>query len=327
MTLVTRPMTITLWDFSWYARTGDGDVYENLEGRCAEAVERGYDTLRICAMPFLLFGSGLDTTSMRFSPLENRAGRGTRWYDMDRSSQINAREHMLRLARACDRQGLRLILSSWEYQQSSSLAEDRSWMDQLMAVPPEDRAVRLAECLADLHDFLGAHRLGHVIALTELHNEVQIGHLTDGLRVGEAEGVSLARAEPLTTIKLLRNRLEAGLARFSERRPEDAVTVNYAGVPVGALSDLPDGMDALVLHPYLYGVLGELMRTYGLGQGNDELDEEGLRRDLLRPDAPPFSEAWPAKSGDAWRTGATIIPPALLHAHDWSDPEAFDAWG
>ena len=55
-------LTITLWDFSWYVRTGPGEPFEDLDRAFAEAVERGYNTVRICAMPFLLFGSGLDTS-------------------------------------------------------------------------------------------------------------------------------------------------------------------------------------------------------------------------------------------------------------------------
>ena len=44
-------LTITLWDFSWYVRTGPGEPFEDLDTAFAEAVERGYNTVRICAMP------------------------------------------------------------------------------------------------------------------------------------------------------------------------------------------------------------------------------------------------------------------------------------
>ena len=47
-------LTITLWDFSWYVRTGPGEPFEDLDAAFAQAVERGYNTVRICAMPFLL---------------------------------------------------------------------------------------------------------------------------------------------------------------------------------------------------------------------------------------------------------------------------------
>jgi hypothetical protein len=62
-------LTITLWDFSWYVRTGEGEPFADLDAAFAQAVERGYNTVRICAMPFLLFGSGLDTSALTLGPL------------------------------------------------------------------------------------------------------------------------------------------------------------------------------------------------------------------------------------------------------------------
>lgn len=52
---VPRKLTITMWDFSWYTMTQEGEPYSDLEARFKEAVERGYNTIRICAMPFMLF--------------------------------------------------------------------------------------------------------------------------------------------------------------------------------------------------------------------------------------------------------------------------------
>jgi hypothetical protein len=46
-------LTITLWDFSRYVRTGPGEPFENLDVAFGEAMERGYKRVRICAMPYL----------------------------------------------------------------------------------------------------------------------------------------------------------------------------------------------------------------------------------------------------------------------------------
>ncbi|MGN6443768.1 MAG: cellulase-like family protein [Arthrobacter sp.] len=54
-------LAITLWDFSWYTRAEDGGPYADLDGACAKAAELGYNAIRICAAPLLLFGGlGLD---------------------------------------------------------------------------------------------------------------------------------------------------------------------------------------------------------------------------------------------------------------------------
>ena len=51
-----------------------------------------------------------------------------------------------------------------------------------MTIDPEQRAEAQALALADLIDFLAEHHLDDRVAFTEIHNEVQVGHLADGLR-------------------------------------------------------------------------------------------------------------------------------------------------
>jgi hypothetical protein len=122
-------LTITLWDFSWYVRTGPGEPFEDLDRAFAEAVDRGYNTVRICAMPYLLFGSGLDTSALRLGPLGGEYGQRVRWYDVGHRTVIDARDHLLTLFQAAKRHDCFVIVSSWEYQQSSSFAGDSSWCD------------------------------------------------------------------------------------------------------------------------------------------------------------------------------------------------------
>ena len=48
-THLPEKLTITLWDFSWYVRTGPGEPFEDLDRAFTEAVQRGYNPVRICA--------------------------------------------------------------------------------------------------------------------------------------------------------------------------------------------------------------------------------------------------------------------------------------
>ena len=174
-------LTITLWDFSWYVRTGPGEPFEDLDGAFAEAVERGYNTVRICAMPYLLFGSGLDTSSLELGPLGGGFGQRVRWYDVKEPTVIDARAHLIALFEAARRHNCYVIISSWEYQQSSSFATQPDWCQALMGIDPDRRAEAQAAALAELIDFLAEHDLDDRVAFTEIHNEVQVGHLADGL--------------------------------------------------------------------------------------------------------------------------------------------------
>lgn len=306
---MTERRTICLWDFSWYVRTAPGDAFHDLDRAARETRERGFTTVRICAMPFLLFGSGLDTTRLRLGPLPGGVGRGTRWYDVAADTTIDARAQLLAMFQACDRAGLDVIVSSWEYQQSPAFALEPQWYERLVAVDPDDRPVRLAEACADLLDFLAAHSLDHLVLFTELHNEVASGYLTDGL-------------DPAGNRVLgLHDRLRRGIDRFHERHPDRLCTVNYAGVPVGAMRGIPDNADVLALHPYVYGMLGELIDDLGLR--TRPFDPGPLERTgLLRPGAPRYAD----RQVTGWRADASVIGPGEMYAHDNVDPTRWDAW-
>ena len=304
-------ISVCLWDFTWYTRTGPGEPFEDLDAAFAATVERGYDAVRICAMPFRLFRSGLPTDRQVLRGLGGRYAQRMRWYDVARETTIDPLAHLLELFRAARRHGVLVIVSSWEYQQSPAFSGDRGWHDALQAVPPPDRPLALAEAHADLVDLLRAEGLLDVLAYVELHNEVATGHLTDGLDPA------------LDPVVELRPWLERGLARFRERQPGVPVTVSYAFVPVGSLRAVPD-VDVAAFHPYVYGVLGALIDQLGLRAAPADFDRQGAAP-LLRPDAPPF-ESWAPPQEDAWRLEATIMAPAEVYLHDWCDPAAWDAW-
>lgn len=50
-------LTICLWDFSWYTQAGPGQPYADLERAMQETRARGYNAIRICAAPMLLFST------------------------------------------------------------------------------------------------------------------------------------------------------------------------------------------------------------------------------------------------------------------------------
>lgn len=312
MNFLPEKLTITLWDFSWYTRTGPGQVFEDLDRAFAEAVDRGYNTVRICAMPFLLFGSGLPTDDLAFQGLGGDYGQRTRWYDLAPSKGVNGRDQLVALFQAAERHDCYVILSSWEYQQSSSMSADRRWWDALRRVPPEDRTVALADSLADMVDFLAERNLSDRIAFVELHNEVQVGYLADVLPDGSVKRVLG-----------LQESLERGIDRFKSRRPDTPVTVNYARVPVGELRGFPRNADVAVFHPYVYGVLDELLDVFALRDPGRPFPQELARRELLRADAPDLGE-WTPPAEDRWRLEATVVGPREVYVHDWCDPEKWD---
>lgn len=259
-------------------------------------------------MPYLLFGSGLDTSQASFGPLGGEYAQGTRWYDVRHRVTLDARAHLRELFAAAKRHDVFVIISSWEYQQTSSFYGDSSWFDALMAVDPDDRAPALASAHADLYEYLRVEGLEDRVAFVELHNEVQAGYLGDGL-AGDNMVIEL------------KDRLTAGLEVFHRRLPDVPVTVNYARVPIEAMRGIPENIDVAVFHPYIYGVLDDLTTGFAL---RDEANFTTERvRPILRDGAPDYAD-WQPPAEDAWRKRATIVGKPEIYVHDWCDPEAWD---
>ncbi|MBO0890699.1 MAG: hypothetical protein J2P14_07275, partial [Acidothermales bacterium] len=252
-------------------------------------------------------------TSLTFTPLGGEYGQRTRWYDVRSTVRMDGRQHLLDLFTAARRHDCYVILSSWEYQQSPCFLDSPAWADALFAVPAKDRADVLADALADLVAFLGEHDLADRIAFVELHNEVQGTRLADVAEDGE---------RPIAALRPL---LENAVERFRERHPRQLVTANYAGVPVAEMRHLPTNVDVAVFHPYVYGVLGELVETFALRDDERPFAQERAYAELLRPGAPPVDE-WRLPETERWRARATIMRQRELYAHDWCDPAKWDRW-
>lgn len=306
-------LSISLWDFSWYTRTGPGEPFHDLDEAFTQAVARGYNTVRICAMPLLLFGSGVDTSQLRFGGLGGGLGQGTRWYDLTGTSVVDGRAHLLALFRAARRHDCHVIVSSWELQQSPCFLADDSWHQAIDRIPPAQRLTALTDALADLVDLLAAEGLADRVAFVELHNEVQYSRLTETLAPGQDPVLGLR--QPLTE----------GIDRFRTRHPDVPVGVDYARVPVGRMRGIPTNAGVVVFHPYVYGVLEELLDTFALRDPTRPYPQRLAYEQLLRPDAPALDD-WQPPAADQWKLAATVVPRRELYTHDWCDPVKWDRW-
>ena len=305
-------LTITLWDFSWYTQAAAGEPFHDLDLAFAQAVERGYNTVRVCAMPFLLFGEhDVDPARLAISGLGGGAGVRTRWYDTRGGYSVDGRARLRALLEAARRHDCFVILSSWEYQQSSAFLADSRWYDALRAVPGDRRHVVMARAMTRLVDHLVEHGLADRIAYTELHNEVDLSRLRD---------VPGAGSDPFRPQQLY---VERAVAAMREAHPDVLATASFGIPPHLDLDALPEGLQVGHFHVYVYGVLGALERWAGVREEGPEFPSERLRR-LLRPDAPGVAEYAPELPG--WRLEATGVSRSMLYTYDWVDTDAWDRW-
>jgi hypothetical protein len=301
-------LAITLWDFSWYTRAEDAGPYADLDAACAKAAALGYNTIRICAAPLLLFGglgleglaADLEIEGLGKSPDGGYYGRGTRWYDAPGGYRLNLHERLLELFDAAARHGLVIILASWEYQQSPVFARSPLWFDAIDAVPLADRYRVLADAWDRLINAVTAAGHRERIALVELHNEVDFSILP-----ALADGGS------------------SQVHRLRELHPDLLITASYGKPPRLAMHTLADGLGAAQFHVYSYGVLDALQQQIDIrSEATDGFPNPALAA-LLQPGAPSVADY--GRLAD-WKYRATVVTDQMFYGYDWMDADAWDSW-
>ncbi|WP_105565703.1 cellulase-like family protein [Microbacterium halophytorum] len=301
-------LAITLWDFSWYTQAGPGQPYADLEAAVADAASLGYNAIRICAAPMLLFGglgldemaAGLEIEGLGVAP-SGHYGQRTRWYDTPGGYRVDMYRRTLELFEAARRHGMVVLLASWEYQQSPAFAASPRWFEAIDAVPLEARYDALAGAWDRMIAWLTDHGHRESIALVELHNEVDFSILPF---IGDPSG-------------------RAAVTRLRESHPDLLVTASYGKPPHLAMHQVPGELGAAQLHVYSYGVLDELQKRIDIrSEGTEGFPNQALRA-LLRPDAPSVAEYGRPAS---WKMRATVVTNQMIYGYDWVDPEAWDAW-
>jgi len=310
-------LTISLWDFSWYTMTAEGEPYADLGARFQELVERGYNTIRICAMPMFLFTEhGKREGTLTFSNLAP-IGRGTRWYNCKGGETLDGHAHILELFRQAKEHGCYIILSSWEYQQSATFLADSAIADELKAIAPKQRFMALAKAMSQLIDFLKEHGYAEQIAYAELHNEVEYGSLAD---VATDEGVAFA--DSASIIEHMKPYIEEAVSYMRDKHDDILMTACYTTDGNYSKYDTAQNLQVGHYHLYLNGVLQELMDVTGIRNDTTPFPNETVNA-LLREDAPSFEE-YRLPPDKEWKLQGNPVGLRLFYLHDWTDPDKWD---
>lgn len=301
-------LAITLWDFSWYTRAGEGEPYADVERACADAADLGYNAIRICAAPLLLFGHpelatlarDLEIEGLGAAPDGGFYGRGTRWYDVPGGFRLDLLDRLQKLLEAARRHGLVVILASWEYQQSTSFARSSAWFEAIDAVPLERRYAHLATAWGRLIDWVTQLGLRAQIAMVELHNEVDFSILP--ALAGEGE---------------------RALRALQDEHPDLPITASYGKPPHLAMHRVSEALGAAQFHVYSYGVLDALQQRIDIRSEHTEGFPNAVLRSLLLDGAPtPAEYGRPAD----WKLRATVVTDQMIYGYDWVDPGIWDEW-
>ncbi len=309
-------LTITLWDFSWYTRSAPGDAFADLDDAFAQAVARGYNTVRICAMPYLLFGDhGIDTTRLHLTGMGGEVGQQTRWYDVAGDAVLDGRQRLRDLFEAARRHECYVILSSWEYQQSPAFVAEPDWYDALVGIDPEQRHETMARAMGALIQHLKDVGLADRIAYAELHNEGDLSRLAAVDPNFGADGNDPYWPQ--------RQYVADAVALMQKQHPDVLATSCYGITPYLDMGSVPDNGQVAHFHVYIYGVLAALEQWAGVRVPPPEFPRQELLS-LLRDDAPALASY--ADQTEPWRLAATGVSPSMFYSYDNVDPAKWDRW-
>jgi hypothetical protein len=188
---VIPPAAICCWTFCWYTHVAPGEAYEDLHAAAEETRVRGFDTLRLCAMPSYVSRALRTGQDLRLAEFRAGPSRNLRWYDFQGGVAVDPAERLVDLVRAARDSGLQVILSNWDFQQAFKFESEPHLRDALDALPDVDAMfAHVEQTLGDVLGLLEDHDLLDVVATVEIMNEfegAEVGPLTR-LAAGHAEG-------------------------------------------------------------------------------------------------------------------------------------------
>ena len=306
-------LSICCWIWNWIVMATPGEPYDDL-GRCMRAMkERGFNCLRAeTGVNWAFRVDGTPRGPMGFGPWI--AGHGSNL------SSVNARgggrhdvlERLMLLMELAAQHDIRVILTSWEYQDSSWFVADPAIRREVFAVAPEDRFMHLARQFDRLLRLLREQGLLRNIAFVEIHNEPDASEFPAG------DAIFQPVACPAQTSRELH---EVAIGFLRERHPDvlvsaDLTTHNYELTP--------DNAQVFDQHVYA-GYEWYTRDLYGQTVNHPQFDPYHPRkteplRALLRDDSVPWDEYMkPAQNIRApWR--------ARHWLYDNLDNAKWDAW-
>jgi len=176
-----QKLSISSWIWSWIVAATPGEPYDDLERCVLELKQRGFNTVRIeTGLNWAFKLDGQPRGLMTFGPwiaghgwnLSSMNGRG--------GGTLDVLERLFRLFELAKQHGIFVILTSWEYQDSTSFVADPRIRAEVYAIPEVDRLRNLAMQHDRLLTLLKKRELEKQVAFVEVHNEPEYSEFSKG---------------------------------------------------------------------------------------------------------------------------------------------------
>lgn len=230
-------LTISFWYHDWLSAALPGAPFEDLERCVTDMKERGFNTARVgVGMTYAFRLDGAPRGPIAFGPPV--PGYASNPYYACHGGRRDALDRLMALLTLARRHDVWIILTSWEYQDSSCI-EDPAIRAELASVPKAHRFRHLAEQHDRLLTILKAEGLADRIVFMEIHNEPEYSDLPQG-----AEGKRLH---------------EEAIAFLRTRHPDILISADFASHDYAIVPD-----NAQVFDQHIYAGSGwHLQGLYG----------------------------------------------------------------
>lgn len=165
-------LSIGMFIWNWITMAADGECYDDLERVVAGLPQRGFNAVRVEAgLNWCFRTDGTPRGEMAFCPAVAGYQDNLTSFDARGGGRHDVLARVVRLMEAARRNGVYVILTSWEYQDSTWFVADPAVRAEVMAVSAEARFMHMARQQDRLLTVLKDKGLDRHVAFVEIHNE------------------------------------------------------------------------------------------------------------------------------------------------------------
>jgi len=274
-------LAILFWNFG-LLNTGLYGIFNDLEPFIAEAVERGYNCIRMESGAGITHDAeGRPRGELEFYPVLPGHDHFTRELQNMTGGRVDLLKRLVELCTVAQRYNVKLILSSWYYLHTFWFT-DKSLTAELLGLPPEERFMVFARGLDRILAELEQRVLADTIANAEIFNEVN----------GFFHGM------PVERVRKVRRRHEGALDFLQARHPGIRFSLDTSTSSIDP-EMVPRNAQVWTFHSYyLWGIYNvfEQDLVFGDTDLNDPAAYAPVRR-FLRRDLVPFQAILDSREG------------------------------
>jgi len=261
-------LAICMWGWYWLTYVDKGEPYADLERAVIETKERNFNCLRVDVAPYWCFDrNGHRRGPIELGPWVPGASRNNRCLAYRGNVRYDVYERVMRLFELAEKHDLYLALTSWHFQESTSLPTDPAVRDEVIEMSTTSWFMPMAEGMDRLIRDVKLKKLAHRIAFVEVHNELNWTPFSNEEK---------------------RSRTEAAIAYLKQRHPELLISADYAWIEPAVLAGNTDLIDHHVYATKTSVAKFFCMAYWDVDKGPNMNDE--LLKWILRPDPEPWKD-------------------------------------